>query len=466
MDNTEEPPLSLPKIPESTVYIFNLSEDVWPFISAMSDKKKQKLEIEENADLGDRDLFSFCAEESMIFVLPRPVDQSFFDYFTSLFGKRNFRVLVPKSHSGVICEDILRDEDVMQALIVAANGQKRLVVKSYTTSQAFLDLVRTLRERGLTIFTPEAPEEEDAWTVNFFGSKSGIRQLSQQSRAIEPDFMMAEGIVVSGIIDASRIAANKYVSEHGVVIKTNKGHSGAGVLLLREGELPNEYAPCQKAILEMLEKDEYWKLFPIVIESLLSVSQTVGGGFPSAEFQILKNGHVEFLYYGGMRVTKNGVFNGMEIHDGAIPEQAAVRMVDTGFFIGEQYRAAGYRGYYDVDFVAAKNGQLYVTESNVRRTGGTHVFATAEKLFGKDFMYLTYILSNNTYKLSPDKIYTFNEMLTILRPVLYEKRTREGLVIISENLLSYHQLGYIIFAKTEKRARDLEAKMMELLAAS
>jgi hypothetical protein len=466
MDTIEEPPFSLPKLPESTVYIFNLSEDVWPFISAMSDKQKQKLEIEENADLGDRDLFSFCAEDSMIFVLPRPVDQAFFDYFTSLFGKRNFRVLVPNRHSGVICDDILHDEDVMQALITAANGQKRLVVKSYTTSQQFLDFIRTLRERGLTIFTPEAPEEEDAWTVNFFGSKSGIRQLSQQSRAVEPDFIMADGIVVSGIIDASRIAADKYVSEHGVVIKTNKGHSGAGVLLLREGELPGDYTQCQKAILKMLAKDEYWKLFPIVIESLLSVNPAVGGGFPNVEFQILKNGHVEFLYYGGMRVTRDGVFRGMEIHNDAISEQAAVRMVDTGFFIGEQYRANGYRGYFDVDFVAGKNGQLYVTESNVRRTGGTHVFATAEKLFGKDFMYLTYILSNNAYKLSETKIYTFNEMLTKLTPVLFNKQTREGLIIISENLLSYHQLGYIMFGKTEKRARDLEAKMIQLLATS
>ena len=462
----EEPPLSLPKIPESTVYIFNLSEDVWPFIGAMSDKQKQKQEIEENADLGDRDLFSFCDEDAMIFVLPRPVDKDFFDYFTSLFGKKNFQVLVPNHHSGVICEDILHDEKIMQALVIAANGQKRLVLKSYTTSQPFLDLVRALRARGLTIFTPEAPEEEDAWTVNFFGSKSGIRQLSQQSRAIEPDFMMADGIVISGIIDASRIAANKYVSEHGVVIKTNKGHSGAGVLLLREGELPNDYTQCQQAILNMLEQDDYWKLFPIVIESLLSVSQTVGGGFPSAEFQILKNGHVEFLYFGGMRVSKDGVFNGMEIHNEAISEQAAVRMMDTGFFIAEQYRTNGYRGYFDVDFVASKNGHMYVTESNVRRTGGTHVFATAEKLFGKDFMYLTYVLSNNAYKLTKDKIYSFNEMLSLLQPVLFDKHTREGLLIISENLFSYHQLGYIIFGKTEKRARDCEAKMIELLAAS
>jgi hypothetical protein len=153
----------------------------------------------------------------------------------------------------------------------------------------------------------------------------------------------------------------------------------------------------------------------------------------------------------------------MEIHNEIISEQAEVRMVDTGFFIGEQYRANGYRGYFDVDFVAAKNGQLYVTESNVRRTGGTHVFATAEKLFGKDFMYLTYILSNNNYELPREKSYTIEQILETLKPILYNKKRREGLIVISENLLFYKRLGYIIFAKSEKRAHDLESTMESLL---
>lgn len=68
----------------------------------------------------------------------------------------------------------------------------------------------------------------------FYGSKSGIRQLAQQSRAVEPDLMMPDGIIASGVIDASRIAANKYIKERGVVLKTNKGHAGVGVLLFKK----------------------------------------------------------------------------------------------------------------------------------------------------------------------------------------------------------------------------------------
>ena len=51
--------------------------------------------------------------------------------------------------------------------------------------------------------------------------------------------------------------------------------------------------------------------------------------------------------------------------------------------MGEQYAKAGYRGYYDVDFIAGRGGELFITESNVRRTGGTHVYAVASRLFGK-----------------------------------------------------------------------------------
>lgn len=456
-------PTTLLKTPNNTVYIFNMSEDVWAFIAGFSDKSAQRAEIEENADLGDRDLFSFCDEENMIFILPHAIDVQFLEYFFQLFGKKNFRFLIPKEHSGIICDDILHDDLIIDALIAAANGQKKLTIKSYTTSQQFINLVMTLRAKGLTIFTPDSPEEEDAWTVNFYGSKSGIRQLAQLSRATEPDLIMADGIVVSGIIDASRIAANKYIKEHGVVIKTNKGHAGLGVLILREGELPLEYGACQKKILSILRKDEYWRLFPIVIESYISINYSVGGGFPNVEYHIQKNGHVEFLFSGGMRMTKDGVFQGMEINNEVISDQLTARMVDTGFHIAEQYRANGYRGYFDVDFIAAKNGQLYVTESNVRRTGGTHVHAIAEKFFGKDFMYLTHILSFNNYELSLTREYSFGEITDVLRPILFDKHTREGLIIISENLLSYHKLAYVIFGRNKKRAYEIESSMEQLL---
>ena len=78
--DTEEPPLSLPKLPETTVYIFNLSEDVWPFISAMSDAKAKLFEIKENADLCERDLFSCADEDNILYIFPQQIDESFLKF--------------------------------------------------------------------------------------------------------------------------------------------------------------------------------------------------------------------------------------------------------------------------------------------------------------------------------------------------------------------------------------------------
>ena len=399
----------------------------------------------------------------MIFILPRSITAEFWSYYERVIGKRDFRILVPQKHTGSICNDIVDDPSIIAELERVANGQKRLVLKSYTTSQAFLDLVRYLRDRGLTVSTPDSPEEDDAWTVNFYGSKSGIRQLAQQSRAVEPDLMMPDGIIASGVIDASRIAANKYIKERGVVLKTNKGHAGVGVLLFKEGDLPTDFYECQQKILSILKKDSYWNLFPIVIETFITITPSIGGGCPNVEFRILKNGHVELSFYGGMRVTPEGSFRGMEIHNDVISDQVAARLVDTGFYIAEQYRAAGYRGYFDVDFVASRNGQVYVTESNVRRTGGTHVHDLAEYFFGKDYMYLTYILSNNSYDLPKSKKFTFEDVHTRLESILFSKEKREGIIIISENLLVYNLLAFVIFGANKKRAYEIEATMEALL---
>ncbi len=263
---------------ETTVYIFNLSEDVWPFIQAMAGDEARKAEINENAALGDRDLFSVAAEDNVLFITPQKVSPEFFTYTQSLLGNKNISLISPAHHTGQICEDILSDPLVMQAIVKAANSSKRLSVTAYSTSVQFLHLVDVLKSRGFIVATPESPEREDAWTVNFYGSKSGIRQLAQQSRVHEPDFIMADGLICANIEDSAKIAAKMYAKGNGVVLKTNKGHSGAGILIFRQGDLPPDYDEREKAILKILSQNPYWEKYPIITEDFVPTAATVGGG--------------------------------------------------------------------------------------------------------------------------------------------------------------------------------------------
>jgi hypothetical protein len=447
----------------ATLYISNVSEDVWSFISEISDVSRRQYEIGENSLLSDRDLLCFAGKHNARIILPHAVDETFWQYYIKTFGNKNVEVWVPEKHTGEISNDIANDEKLLQKIVEFAKQTKKLNIVGYSTSYQFLSLVKKLKELGVPVSTPQSPEEADAWTVNFYGSKSGIRQLAQQSAVIEPDMKMSYGMVSSGIIDTAKIAAKMYVKEHGVVLKINKGHSGAGMFIWREGDLPSTFNECEQAILTHLKKDKYWEKFPIVVEELVNINLSLGGGNPNVEFKILKNGEVKFLYFCGMRVTKDGVFKGVEIHKDALSEKVVAQMTDTGFYIGEQYASQGYRGYFDVDFVAAKNGELYVTESNVRRTGGTHVYHVAKDLFGSDFMYEVFTLSNNIYQLPNTSIKSFDDLMKRLEPVLFSKTAKEGVVIACANLLERHEFGYVIFGKTKNRALEIETQMEDLL---
>jgi len=190
----------------------------------------------------------------------------------------------------------------------------------------------------------------------------------------------------------------------------------------------------------------------------------VGGGFPNIEMKISgKKGKVEMLFFGGMRVNRAGVYGGMEIGKRVIEKKFLAKLMGVGFDLGEKHAKFGYRGYFDVDFVAGKNGQLYITESNLRRTGGTHVYKAALRLLGNDFMDDYVILFHNYYLLPGDKKYSFNQVLEKLKPILFDKKKKEGVVLASANVLPKGRLAHIAIGKTKQRAMKIEKKMMEIL---
>jgi hypothetical protein len=449
---------------ELTVFISNLSEDVWPFIQAMSDPAAMEYEIYENGALADLHLFSNADEPELLFISPYQLKPSFVDYFKTLFKPKYLETLSPVKHTGQTSLDVIADQELIAKIKEIAKHYKKVTLLPYSSTYQFYELKNYLIQLGLPIYAPESPADESAWTVNFFGSKSGIRQLGQKSSDEEPDFIIPDGLICVGIHDAAKIAADKYIDEDGVVLKTNKGHSGAGVLIFREGELPTEYAECEKALVNILKKDKYWDEFPIIIEDLVNINTAVAGGFPNVEFKIQKSGEINFLYCCGLRVTKDGIFQGTEISNEITNERYLARIMDLGFFIGEQYANAGYRGYFDVDMIAAKSGKIFVSESNTRRTGGTYVYKTIVKLLGKDFLNDYYVVHENGFKLQPTHNLNFDKLLVEMHELLFDPIRKQGIVFPSNALFVQDKLAYIVISDTKKHCEELEHKMKAVLA--
>ncbi len=448
---------------ELQIYVFNGVEDEWSFLSAINDPIKRFEHISELENATDAYFLSLATEKDFVYISPKPISQEFQDYAQSLLHFQKSRVITPTLRSHLICEDLLADSKSFNELVTLAKEYKKILMTSYSASFEFYSLYEQLLRVGLDVSIPEAPDYASAWTVNFFGSKSGIRQLAQKSRAQEPDFMMPEGVICMGKQDAAKIAANRYLKNKGVVIKTNKGSGGNGVLIFRDGELPTVYRDCVKKILDSME-ERYWDIYPVIIEDLVNIHYNGMGGFPNVEFRIHKNGRIEMLYVCACQVTSKGVFYGIDINEDIINDRLQTRMEDTGYFIAEQYAADGYRGYFDIDMMYAKNGHVYVCESNTRHTGGTDVYKMAKALLGKNFMTDGYTISRIRHGWFEKDAYSFSDILETLSELLYDSKKREGIVINSHHFIRDGGLIYTIIGKNKKKAYELEKTMVKLLS--
>ncbi|MBP7740583.1 hypothetical protein KA089_00175 [Candidatus Woesebacteria bacterium] len=449
-----------------TLFISNMTEDVWDFVQSFNDYKMKANEVQENARLSDQHLHGVADEKELIFISPYNLDKEYLKYIDSLYSFSRLTTLSPQKHSGEICIDLIKDEATYAILLEELRHYKTVVFKSYSSSHQFYVLKKKLIADGINLTTPEAPDDSSAWTVNFFGSKSGIRQLAQKTMTEEPDFRVADGLICMGLNEVSQMAAHRYIKEDGVVLKTNKGHSGAGVLIFKEGDLSDDFDTCQKQIYKILKQDSYWSNFPTVVEDLVNINPKISGGFPNTEYIIKGNGEIELLYFGGLIVTKKGVYKGMEIGKDVVSERVMVGLIDFGYFIGEQYSKSGYRGFYDVDMIAAKNGKVFVSESNTRRTGATHVYKSVSKLLGKDFMDDYYVISQNSHAMKPNASpINFSQILELTKDLQFAKGKKKGVVFTSANILHQQSVGYIVFAEEKKEAlaiRDELAKRLKL----
>lgn len=447
---------------ELLVYLYNAVEDEWSFINSLSDPVKKAQEIEQCKNSSDCYFLGFAANANFVFVSPVAISEEFQNYAKFLMKYKEGEIIVPKTKSHLLCDDFINDRELMENFIEKAKNYKKIILISYSATPQFYNLKNYLIQKGLNVFTPGAPEIASAWTVNFFGSKSGIRQLAQKSAALEPDFMMPDGVICLGKFDAAKIAAHKFLKQKGVVIKTNKGSSGSGLFIFRENDLPSTYEECERKIQEYLSQENYWENFPIIVEDLINVNYSASGGFPNIEFKIHKNGRIEMLYYCAMLVTPKGKYYGMHMNDEIFNERLVARFIDTGYFIAEQFNLAGYRGHFDIDMIAGKNGHVYVTETNTRYTGGTDIYQIVQKLIGKDFMANCYLISEEK-KFNNLQLNTFKQILIILQPFLYSHEKKEGLIINSENSLKDGSLIYTLISSDKKKTLALKQKMENLL---
>lgn len=437
-----------------SIFIANLAETALPLVHLMK-KSRGEREVFEDHALCDRFLFS--EDDNRVLVTPFAVNENFLRDTSNILGFKNTTNLALNKTGESVCLSILKDqktEKIMEEIIRKNPG---LNLVSYSASPEFYELRNWFGKRGLQFASPEAPMEENRWTQDFFDSKAGFRQAAASMIAGFP--RMPEGVICTNkqeIISWAGYFLEKFA---GFVLKTNRGLAGAGLRIVRREEIKGTTE--EKYISDILNSESFWQDYPIVVERFVRPDMSVCGGAPNIELRI-KNGKVESLYSCSMRMTKEGVFLGVELGKNAVPKNLSRLMEKSGGEFGKILLEHGYRGYFEVDWVLDSKGECFPIEANLRRTGGTHVFELAHRLFGTKAFKENYFVSINIFPVK--KVANYAEIKKVCQDCLFPMKSKEGVVLTIISSLSRGNVGYVVVGESRQRVAEIEKMFLEKVA--
>uniref|UniRef100_A0AAU2K2J7 GNAT family N-acetyltransferase n=1 Tax=Streptomyces sp. NBC_00049 TaxID=2903617 RepID=A0AAU2K2J7_9ACTN len=171
---------------------------------------------------------------------------------------------------------------------------------------------------------------------------------------------------------AVRLLAARTKAGESTVLKSEHGVGGSGTTVVTPGQV--RAAGGARSVLRGLPRG------PLLLEEYVEGPAEADGprdltydGFVDAEGRVHDVG-------GAVMDVADGCYQGATVGPGVVPTWAAQPLNAFGAAVGRELAAAGYRGWFDVDFVADGAGRLAPTETNLRLTGPSIAFMVAARL--------------------------------------------------------------------------------------
>ncbi|MEV7415525.1 GNAT family N-acetyltransferase [Streptomyces sp. NPDC089919] len=184
-----------------------------------------------------------------------------------------------------------------------------------------------------------------------------------------PGIRVPEQTRVPGRRTAARLLTDRARAGSTTVLKTEHGVGGSGTTVVTPGRLRALGGP--RSVVRALPRG------PLLVEEFVPADGAYGDltydGFVDGA------GRVHEVGSAVMEVAGTA-YQGATVGPGAVPTALAAAAGDFGRAVGDVLAAEGYRGWYDVDFVADPEGRLAPTETNLRLTGPSVAFMVKARL--------------------------------------------------------------------------------------
>jgi len=434
-------------------------------VALIQDPDLKEHEILDSYYLQDRSLL-WCGSHKVV-VTSRPIDPAHISYLRTTLGYQCLEAYAPRECTDSLCEDILRDTQLRAQLAGRLRNCGQVPLITFQASPQVCAVADALRRDGVDIVTPECPPPDLMWVRDYLDSKSGFRRFFTSIADKVHGVRLPEGAVAVTCHEAARMAARFLSQGKGALCKPNNSQGGVGFLILQPGDIAGPPPAIAAEIQRRLEADSQMRADVIVVEELVPIDRSIGGGSPSLEMWVPSDPtrDVEFMYLCGQILTPTGYFYGVEMYRDVLDAELQKTLEQAGITVAREMRRLGYVGIFDMDLVAGQDGELYAVEVNTRRTGGTHAHEAALALYGPRYWERAAVICNNELRFAGPRL-SFEDTRAALEPVLYPiAGGPEGIVLTIVTSLATNRLGYLSLASTIERAREIEARMQELLVA-
>lgn len=149
-----------------------------------------------------------------------------------------------------------------------------------------------------------------------------------------------------------------------------------------------------------------------------------------------------------MQVSDSGMFRGLVLSEQIVPSNIQDEILKFNTRLGGLLARYGYRGHYDIDFVVSDEGFIYMTEINLRRSGGSHVLDIRDKLDIADRCLLSIGRCSLDVSISSD-IKLFYD---VAEKHSYNELARTGIIFVSTRALEHGRPNIGIVAVGENIA--------------
>ncbi|MDD9380730.1 GNAT family N-acetyltransferase [Streptomyces sp. ZAF1911] len=171
---------------------------------------------------------------------------------------------------------------------------------------------------------------------------------------------------------AVRLLASRTRAGESTVLKSEHGVGGSGTTVLTPERV--RAAGGARAVVRALPRG------PLLVEEYVR-----GPADPAEPRDLTYDGFVDaggrvHEVGGAVMDVADGGYRRATVGPGVVPVWAEEPLLAFGRAVGTELSAAGYRGWFDVDFVADGAGRLAPTETNLRLTGPSVAFVVAARL--------------------------------------------------------------------------------------